>query len=132
MSLPEITPDDPLGGDEAYGGGSGTMATKFQIFTRDTLWGLQAYFGSNNQNPDPIRIALYNDNGNIPGDTITTTTTCTAGLWDAFSTYLFGKAPIILNPGTYWVGVSQMSVNGYELGGNASRSSVDWIDMTLR
>ncbi len=137
LKLQEQSPDAPVGGSGTAGTGSGTIATKFKMYTRDTIYGVQAYFGSYNQANDPIRLALYSSSGsNTPNQLLAlttgipcdSTTVYRQGPWDAYSTYLFACAPIILNPGTYWVGVSQLSEgNGMELGGNASRSSVDWI-----
>ena len=138
LKMQESSPDAPIGGSGQAGTGSGTIATKFIVYTRDTIWGVQAYFGSFNQANDPIRIALYSSNGgNVPNQLLalvsgipcdSTTLYRQGPLWDAYSTYVFACAPIVLSPGTYWVGVSQMSEgDGMELGGNASRSSVDWI-----
>jgi len=130
LKMQETSADNMVGGSGTAGTGSGTIATKFVVYTRDTIYGVQAYFGSYNQANDPIRIALYRNSGLIPGDTLpiacATTQTFRQGPWDAYSTYLFNCGPIILTPGAYWLGVSQMAETGMELGGNSSRSSVDW------
>jgi hypothetical protein len=123
---------DPVGG--INGGdpaGSGTIAVKFKVFTADTIYGANVWFGSFNQANDPIRILLYRDAGSTPGDTLTNgctlVNTTRQGPWDAFSTYLFSCGPIVLQPGEYWLGVSQLGETGFEVGGNSSRSSVDWL-----
>lgn len=130
LKMQETDIGNPFGGSATNGTGSGTIATKFVLYARDTIYGVQAYFGSFNQSNDQIRLALYKSNGSAPGDTLqsgcATTQTIRTGPWDAFSTYTFNCGPIVLDPGEYWVGVSQLGETGFELGGNASRSSVDW------
>ncbi|HZV13301.1 MAG TPA: FlgD immunoglobulin-like domain containing protein [Candidatus Kapabacteria bacterium] len=139
LSMQELPPfADPAGGvngGDLVGvlepGGSGTIAVKFKVFTADTIYGANVWFGSFNQANDPIRIVLYHTAGTTPGDTLangcTLVNTTRQAPWDNFSTYLFDCGPVVLQPGEYWLGVSQLGETGFEIGGNASRSSVDWL-----
>jgi hypothetical protein len=105
---------------------SGSFAMKFQTVTKDTLYGIRAYFASGNQADDPIRITIFKGKA---GSCVPSTDTVFSGLmadvrkgqlFDQYWPYYFPK-PIILPPGIYWASVSQLSLNNYFLGGDISR-----------
>ncbi|HET7153203.1 MAG TPA: T9SS type A sorting domain-containing protein [Candidatus Kapabacteria bacterium] len=130
LNMPENPPyDDPVGGD-SLAPATGTISVKFTVYKRDTIQGVQAYFASADTSNAPIAFTLYNSRGNIPGAVLSggcaTTVTERHGPWDDFSLYLFDCGPVILDTGEYWIGISQRSGVGFELGGDDSRSSVDW------
>jgi hypothetical protein len=107
---------------------SGSFAMKFQLARPDTFYGVRAYFTFGSGDPDYARVSLLNGDSNscIPLDTVSQTgkqSTMVAEIgpnWDQFSTYYFPQ-PIPLQPGTYWVSVSQLGVVNMGLGGNSSR-----------
>jgi hypothetical protein len=127
LNMP-ATSTEPTGDSN---GTSGTIAVKFTVYNFDTVYGVNVWFGSLNQNNDSIRITLYrssqqhNTPGNILLSNCAVTTRQTS--WDFYNTYLFSCGPFVLPPGDYWIGVSQLCSSGFEIGGNASRSSMDWI-----
>ncbi|HET7152704.1 MAG TPA: FlgD immunoglobulin-like domain containing protein, partial [Candidatus Kapabacteria bacterium] len=127
LNLPASTTDptsDP-------GGTSGTVAVKFKVYNSDTIFGVNIFFGYSNPNNDSIRVMLYRSNDSVPGNKLQNGClplyATRQAPWDDFSTYLFSCGPVFLQPGDYWIGVTQVSTAGYEIGGNASRSSMDWI-----
>lgn len=121
----------PFGFDA--GNSSGQLATRFTLFSQDTIYGYQAYFASLNQDLLNISFSVYRDNQGIPGQLLTAgnllknrgkddirTAECALGCYDQYTTYLLNR-PLILQPGTYWVSVAQMGTEGYELGGSGER-----------
>ncbi len=130
LSLPELPPYQDATGD-SVANGSGTIAVKFTVYQTDTIRGAQIFFDSLNENNDPIRISLYSSQGNLPGDLIpggcSSTTTMRQTPWDTFNVYLFDCGPIVLQPGDYWLGVSQLPGGRLELGGSGDRTSADWL-----
>lgn len=132
LKMQELDPGNALGGlGQVNGSGSGTIAVKFVVYQRDTLYGGQVWFGTWNQSPDAIRLMVYKSQGSVPGDSIqggcASFGTVRSGPWDAFSMYTFPCGPIILDPGEYWLGISQLGETGFELGAAAYKSSCDWI-----
>jgi hypothetical protein len=130
LNLPDIFYDENPTGDSA---GTGTIAVKFTIYAADTIYGANMWFGSSNLINDPIRITLYQGSPNVstPGSMLADGCifdTTKQAPWDTYNTYLFTCGPIILQPGDYWIGVSQLTPSPLELGGSASRSSVDWVE----
>lgn len=106
---------------------SGSYAMKFELPQRDALVGARLYFGNLNQAGEPIRISLLADNpaSHTPGDTITGVQSeflgqREGGYFNQFWTYSFPQ-PITLQPGTYWLAVSQLSLDCMMLGGDVSR-----------
>jgi hypothetical protein len=116
---------------------SGTYAVKFQLSQKDTVYGARVYFANANQSGDDIRISLLNGDPNscTPGDTVLQSNVQTTfqdirrgGYFNMFWPYYFPK-PIVLSGGTdagasqgvYWIGVSQLGLSNYEMGGNLSR-----------
>lgn len=119
----------------AGGSGSGSFAARFTIVARDTVRGFQAYFGSANQQPDRILYALYR--GTRPDRTPDTVIRATrvfakrgegipevtpwfpdSVAFDTYVTYLL-PTPYVIEPGEYFVTVSQLGASGIALGGSA-------------
>ncbi|HYM21321.1 MAG TPA: FlgD immunoglobulin-like domain containing protein [Candidatus Kapabacteria bacterium] len=106
---------------------SGSLAMKFQTVTKDTLYGVRAYFASGNQSEsDDIRITIFKGKA---GSCVPSSDTVWSGmmqtqrhgqLFDQYWPYYF-PAPIVLPPGIYWASVSQKGLNSYFLGGDISR-----------
>jgi len=112
-----------------FSNGTGSYAVKFTLPVRDTLLGARAYFASANAADDAIRISLLQDKPEkcTPGDTVQLPGIQSVfgarregGFFNNFWPYYFPK-PIVLEPGTYWLSVSQLSLNSMMLGGDASR-----------
>jgi hypothetical protein len=121
----------PLGGTGSSGTGPGAIASKFTLTVRDTLYGYFAWLGGQNQSPDSIAFALHRSAGNLPGAVISrecaTVRTVRTGPFDALSHYEVPCGHIALDPGEYWVSVSQLTSGGLQLGANSDKSSVDWV-----
>ncbi|MFN8366654.1 MAG: FlgD immunoglobulin-like domain containing protein [Candidatus Kapaibacterium sp.] len=114
------------------GSGSGQIAVRFNLSTQDTLFGFQAYFCSLNSDQNNTRFAVYVDQASVPATSpINGSVMYTQrGLgiendgqptYDAYTTYLYPK-PLVLQPGTYWISVAQLSTVGMELGATGARS----------
>lgn len=105
---------------------SGSMAMKFRLITKDTLYGLRVYFAAGNQADDPIRLTIFKgkEGSCIPGqDTVFNALipeTRKGQLFDQYWPYYF-PTPIVLAPGIYWASVSQLSLSNYFLGADISR-----------
>lgn len=145
LNLTPATNQDGTG-SEPFGpnGGStsGSFAMLFRILTRDTVRGFQAYYSSANSSPDYVQYSIYkqpasaaagaapNANGQV-GSTIMVTQRG-VGMpqiptnpprqyyYDQFVTYML-DSPLVVDPGYYFVTVSQLGQTGLELGGDASR-----------
>lgn len=131
-------------GAEPYGpnGGStsGSFSMQFRILTRDTIRGFQAYFAAANSSPDYVQYSIYKQPAsatvgqapNSQGQIASTVTTARRGEgipqrqsskqfnYDQFVTYMLDTA-LVVDPGLYFVTVSQLGQTGLELGGDASR-----------
>jgi len=117
---------------EDAGNASGSLATRFTLFSQDTVFGYQAFWAELNQDILNISFYLYRDQGGIPGDeriagsSITRRRgedeldNSTEAFFGRYVTYLL-PAPVILAPGEYWVSVGQRGTEGYELGASESR-----------
>jgi hypothetical protein len=127
-------PYGPLGGNLA-----GSFAVRFDIQTRDTIRGFQAYFGSANQSPDYILYSLYRGKDgqpNSPPDTVIQATRRFARRgegtptipptlarqfnWDQYITYHLDTFYVV-DPGIYFISISQLGETGLELGASALR-----------
>lgn len=122
-------------GTAAYGplngGSSGEIAMKFNMLSQDTLKGFSAYFGSLNASPDVIEFNVYPDASSFPGTPIAAGRLvgvgrglpkgATATRYNEYVNYLLDK-PIVLQPGTYWIAVSQLSIDNFSLGASKSRA----------
>src|SRR5579883_1863058 len=114
-----------------FNGTSGSYAMKFVLPVKDSLYGTRIYFAGANQSPDPIRISILqgNDTSCVPGDTVkqpgvqsTFIAQRGGGFFNQFWPYYFPR-PIALQPGTYWLSVSQLSTQSFMMGGDLSRGS---------
>ena len=129
-----LEPYGPVGGNL-----SGSFAVRFDILTRDTINGFQAFFGSANQSPDYILYSLYRGkdaNPTGPPDTVIQATRRFARRgegrptlpptlsrefnWDQYVTYAL-DTPYVVDPGVYFITISQLGETGLELGGSSRR-----------
>ncbi|HET6401347.1 MAG TPA: FlgD immunoglobulin-like domain containing protein [Candidatus Kapabacteria bacterium] len=136
--IPKLTgiPGSGIG----FPGTTGSLAMKFQLARKDTLYGTRLYFGSANQAPDYIRLSLHNGDSNscVPLDTVVqpgvqTTMEAERGgnEFNQFWTYIFPK-PIILPKGIYWMAVSQLnSFVSMDLGGYFSRGGGQFVTTSV-
>lgn len=137
-------PYGPVGGTF-----SGTFATQFEILTRDTIRGFQAYYGSANSSQDNVMYTIYKQpagtsvdaapqklpqNRNIGLLEVTRTyarrgegrpadpTTTAEGpfYWDEYVVFDLDTA-LVVDPGIYFVTVAQLGQTGIELGANNFR-----------
>ena len=137
-------PYGPLGGSI-----SGTFAAQFEILTRDTIRGFQAYYGSANASADNVLYLIYKQRANssvnaaptiIPEDPkvglveATRTyarrgegrranpTTPKAGpfYYNEYVIYDMDSA-LVVDPGLYFVTVAQLGQTGIELGASGYR-----------
>jgi len=134
---PDPTSTQPFG--PVGGTSSGSFAMQFRILTRDTIRGYSAYFSGTNQSQDNIRYALFQapgggQEGEAPGATpvqgsivysqrgagLPTTNQGRPYHFDQYVSVMLPQ-PIVLEPGYYFVSVSQLGETGIELGGDASR-----------
>ncbi len=123
------------------GSGSGQIAMKFKLFTVDTIYGYKAFFGTLNQALDDIALAIYPDAGGQPGQTeIQGSRMFTVRgldyfaktfLFDEYVTYMLPN-PIMLQAGTYWIGISQLGETGLELGASASRVGMRTLSVYIQ
>ena len=109
---------------------TGSFALKFQLEWPDTFYGARAYFGTANQGFDSIEFSIYASDSNaiVPGQRIAGSILSThrGPQFDQFSSY-FEPAPILLQPGIYWLAVSQLYTQSMELGGNIFRGGAQAI-----
>jgi hypothetical protein len=112
-----------------FNNSSGSYAVKFSLPRRDTIYGARIYFSNGNASPDAIRISLNTDDSEhaVPGDTLRQESTQTVfedvrrgGFFNQYWPYYFPK-PIVVEPGTYWIVVSQLSLDNMMVGGDLSR-----------
>ena len=133
------------GNDGLYASGSGQIAIKFTLFQPDTIFGIQAFFGSHNPGTDDICLAIYSDSSYktyygsysgpysmIKGSIIYKKRGCddirNKTFFDEYVTYKYDN-PIILTAGSYWASVSQLGAGGFELG--ASKYRTGMLSMNL-
>jgi hypothetical protein len=110
------------------GSSSGQIAMKFTLYQPDTVYGYKAFWGSMNQAFDDIAFALYRD-ANQPGTLINGSLIYKLrgyddirhdAFWEEYVTYLLDK-PVVLQPGNYWMALSQLGETGMELGASKTR-----------
>ena len=120
-------------GPEA-GNGSGQIAMKFTVIRQDSIKGFQAWFGGLNQSPDPISFSIYKDAGGQPGaKPIQLGNSGIAVVrqrgyddvrkdlfYDEYTTYLL-DAPVVIEPGEYWISCAQLGFDGFTLGASKAR-----------
>lgn len=120
---------DPIRDAAGVTGGdmSGQIAVRFNVLNIDTVKGFQTLFTGLSQSPEPIQVMIYKDQGGIPGTIIPGTWLATVrGYGDllGFERYVTLEIPgkgVELQPGTYWVAISQLGEYGLNLGASASR-----------
>lgn len=130
---------DEVQSGAGYIGGSisGSIAMKFELVNADTIYGYQAYYGTINQAPDAVALAVHRDaGGNNPGAIISGSLIYRQrGRDDIRKDLFFGQyvdytisdansgkpTPLVLPAGTYWISISQMGETGLELGASKSR-----------
>jgi flagellar hook assembly protein FlgD len=122
--------NDSYGADA--GNASGSTATRFTLYTQDTVTGYQAYWAELNQDILNISFELYRDQGGIPGGQRLNGSSIIRQrgrdetdeeeepVFGKYATYLLDE-PVVLAPGEYWVSVSQMGTEGFELGASSTR-----------
>lgn len=118
-----------------FNNSSGSYAVKHTLPQRDTIYGALIYFGSANASPDAIRISLHSDDSAalVPGDTLRQESTQTSfedfrrgGSFNQFWPYYFPK-PIVVDSGSYWIAVSQLSLDNMMMGGDIPRGGATMI-----
>lgn len=128
------------------GNGSGQIAMKFDLQNTDTLYGYRAYFAVLNQARDDISFHLFEGNENTPGNEIAQASIFRRrGESDvevdgngnplvSFGEYvdfrLDGGEGVILQPGTYWVGIAQRGETGLELGASGVRGGMRTLNIS--
>lgn len=125
-----------MGGNGAgSGSGSGQFAMKFTLFNADTLYGYKALFGSLNQAMNDIAFSVYtgDPNVNTPISLYTNSNIVakrglgSGMIFPQFDRYVlykvtdYGRQPIILNKGTYWISIAQLGLEGLHLGATGYR-----------
>lgn len=118
---------------------TGEIAMKFELFQADTIHGFNAFFGGQNLAEDQISYQIYKDVGSfVPSNEVDATELVkyrghddkTGNIeFDKYTTYLYntvgsGRTSVVLPVGTYWVGVTQRTFNGFMLGASKTRSGM--------
>ena len=124
------------GGNGAGSGStSGQFAMRFTLFNADTLYGYQALFGNLNQALNDIAFNIYTGDANLgtplsiyPNLGIVAKRGLGSGMiFPQFNRYVtyrvtdYGRQPIILNKGTYWISIAQLGLEGLHLGATGYR-----------
>ena len=135
-------------GDDA-GSSSGRIAVAFEINRLDTIQGYQVYFAALAVGRPEVHFAVHADNGGKPApnpvagsfmrrergrydlDAMDRPTTGASDdlLFDVYATYLL-PAELALQPGKYWMVVSQTGQEGFELGASAYRMGMQTLNYT--
>ncbi len=125
-----------LGAGYIGGSISGQIAMKFELLQTDTIYGYEAFFGRINQAPDAISLAIYegSKDSDIPSRIIEESVIDRGrGRDDRTDKLKFGeyvryllpkKQHQILEPGTYWMAISQLGETGLELAGSRQRAGL--------
>ncbi|MCE3260860.1 MAG: hypothetical protein K0S12_2501, partial [Bacteroidetes bacterium] len=119
-------------------GSGGRMVQKIQVHVADTLRAMRIYFDpvGNYNSTYKFRMHVWSDNSGIPGaiihtDSATTNTVkhYSVEARNASPEYVFQK-PILLNPGTYYIGMQQFVATGITVGfdKNINHSDRLWYD----
>jgi len=133
----------PVSVGDVGGSGSGTIAMKFDLISADTLYGYKAYFGEVNQASDDIEFRLYTDNNGTPGQQIQAGRIRTERGYDYIRTpntgdYYFAEYvsyklqdSVILQKGSYWIGLVQLGETSMELGANTTRGAQRTLNVSI-
>ena len=122
------------GAGEEGGNGSGQIAMKFVLQSADTIKGYRAYFASLNSAPDFIEFRMYEGGENNPdGNKLIKAASLDAQrgvdyktgdrFYNEYVDYRL-EMPVVLQPGTYWMAISQDGEDGLELGATKSRGGM--------
>jgi hypothetical protein len=114
------------------GSGSGSIAMKFELVQKDTLYGFQALYGPLSQaREQTISLSIYtgSNSSGLPSALVPGTEVYRYRAYDDIEEdYFFNKYvthllddKIVLDKGIYWVVISQLEESGLELGATASR-----------
>jgi hypothetical protein len=114
------------------GNGSGSIAMKFELVQKDTLYGFQALYGPLSQAREQIiSFSIYNGSATsgLPSSMVPGTEVYRYRAYDDIDEdYFFDRyvthlldEKIVLDKGIYWVVISQLEESGLELGATASR-----------
>ena len=104
------------------------LAYKFTLPVKDTLRALQMYFNPvvNNVSNKPFRIAVWNDNGGLPGNIIFADSITYPEYepgYNSFHTYSLEDTLLVLNPGTFYVGWIQIGSEVLNIGFDVNNNS---------
>ncbi len=135
----EVYDERTLGSGSASG--SGRIASKFELFRTDTIYGFRAFFGTLNQSWDDISLTVYTDaGGQLPGSIIPGSQIYRIRgfddiredyFWDEYVTYLYDDDPLILPSGTYWAVIGQLAETGLKLGASKSRMGMRTTNVSI-
>ncbi len=113
-----------------FSNSSGSYAMKFTLPHSDTVFGGRIYFTDASGSPDGIRISLFKDDpinctpGEIfkraDGSDVMLTDVRRGNLFNQFWPYYF-PTPAVVPAGSYWLVISQLGLNNFQMGGNVSR-----------
>lgn len=126
-SFPQITGRASSG--VGFENTSGSYAMRFELTKPDTLYGARVYFAMMNSAEDAIRITIHRgtDSTDVPGEPVPGAmlqSLRNGQELDRFASYRFAS-PVAVEPGTYWLSVSQLSHDNMMLGADISRSGID-------
>ncbi len=116
------------------GNGSGSIAMKFVLQSADTIKGYRAYFASLNSSPDHIEFRIFRGGENNPdGNSIIEDASLDAQrgvdydtgdrFYNEYVDYRLDN-PVVLQPDTYWMVISQDGIDGLELGATKRRGGM--------
>jgi hypothetical protein len=122
------------GAGMGYNNNSASIAMKFRLNVKDTMYGIRVFFANANQSPDAIRLTVLKGS---PNSAVPTCDTVFGGqmeevrkgqLFNQFWSYYFPK-PVILPGGSgsgaaqgvYWISVSQLGLDNFNMGADISR-----------
>jgi len=111
------------------GSGSGRIAMKFHLINDDTIYAYCGFWSMVSGSLDDISYCIYKDNFGLPGDRVDSTLLYSYRGWDDvrvgafYDEYVTAilKKPVILEPGIYWLSVTQLGETGFNLGASKSR-----------
>jgi hypothetical protein len=118
-----------IGDGIGFSNSTGSYAVKYTLPRPDTIYGANVFFANGNASPDAIRISLHVHNAStgLPGDTLRQESTQASfqdvrrgAAFNQFWPYYFPK-PIVVDSGSYWIVVSQLSLDNMMMGGDLSR-----------
>ncbi|MEI8135240.1 MAG: FlgD immunoglobulin-like domain containing protein [bacterium] len=117
-----------------FNNNSASLAMKFRLSVKDTMFGVRVYFGNANQSPDAIRLTVLKGSPNSAVPTCDTVFGAQmedvrkGQLFNQYWSYYF-PTPVVLPGGSgsgaaqgvYWVSLSQLGLDNMNLGADISR-----------